>query len=307
MAALNLKSKFLGCMIGSALGDALGELAFRYRHKQSLIFQLQKLPKLRYTDDTAMAIGLAESIIKSGGLDLQNLGTTFKDNFQKEPWRGYGPGPPIVFTKATQTGLTYAEAAQTLFGGQGSFGNGAAMRVAPAGLFFYSSSNLYQMASLSASVTHAHPLGRDGAAVQAKAVSLAVNLSPEKSLPCSSFLKSLINFAQTQELKEKLKMIEKLIETDLSPSKAAQQLGRSVAVHESLPFAIYSFLRNNRSFQECVFCAILNGGDRDTLGAMAGAISGAYLGIESIPQFWREKLENKEYIENLALKLFQMK
>lgn len=307
MAVLDLKSKFLGGMIGSALGDAIGELAFRYRHKESLCLQLRKQPKLLYTDDTAMAIGLAESIIKRGSLDIQNLGTIFKANFQREPWRGYGPGPPLVFTKVAQTGLTYAEAAQTLFGGQGSFGNGAAMRVAPLGLFFHNSGNLYQMASLSASVTHAHPLGKDGAAVQAKAIALAVNLSPEESFPCSSFLKNLINFAQTKELKEKLKMIEKLIEANLLPPKVAQQLGRSVAVHESLPFAIYSFIRYHQSYKECLLCAVLNGGDRDTLGAMAGAISGAYLGIESIPQAWQERLENRKYIEELALKLFQLK
>ena len=53
-------------------------------------------------------------------------------------------------------------------------------------------------------------------------------------------------------------------------------------------------------------CAILNGGDRDTLGAMACGLSGAYLGIEAIPQAWWAKLENREYIEALALKLAEI-
>jgi poly(ADP-ribose) glycohydrolase ARH3 len=91
------------------------------------------------------------------------------------------------------------------------------------------------------------------------------------------------------------------------PSFAAEQLGRTVAVHESLPFALYSFLRHPKSFEDCLFCATLNGGDRDTLGAMACAISGAYLGIESIPQSWRQKLENRSYIEDLALKLSEIR
>jgi poly(ADP-ribose) glycohydrolase ARH3 len=47
----------------------------------------------------------------------------------------------------------------------------------------------------------------------------------------------------------------------------------------------------------------MNGGDRDTLGAMAGAISGAYLGLKAIPQAWRRKLENQAYIEQLASRL----
>jgi poly(ADP-ribose) glycohydrolase ARH3 len=67
-----------------------------------------------------------------------------------------------------------------------------------------------------------------------------------------------------------------------------------------MPFAVFSFLLHAQSFEECIFCAIMNGGDRDTLGAMAGAISGAYLGIDAIPLAWREKLENLAYIEHLA-------
>jgi poly(ADP-ribose) glycohydrolase ARH3 len=74
-------------------------------------------------------------------------------------------------------------------------------------------------------------------------------------------------------------------------------------VHESMPFALYAFLRHPQSFEDCLFCAIMNGGDRDTLGAMACGVSGAYLGVEAIPRAYREKLENCEYIESLARKL----
>jgi poly(ADP-ribose) glycohydrolase ARH3 len=73
-----------------------------------------------------------------------------------------------------------------------------------------------------------------------------------------------------------------------------------------MPFAIYSFLRYPKSFEACLFCAILNGGDRDTLGAMACAISGAYLGIEAIPKSWHDKLENRETIEHLASSLAEL-
>jgi poly(ADP-ribose) glycohydrolase ARH3 len=77
-------------------------------------------------------------------------------------------------------------------------------------------------------------------------------------------------------------------------------------MHESMPFAVYAFLRHPQSFEECLFCAILNGGDRDTLGAMACAASGAYLGIEAIPPTWREKIENRKHIEELASQLAGM-
>ena len=77
-----------------------------------------------------------------------------------------------------------------------------------------------------------------------------------------------------------------------------------IEVALSMPFAIFAFLRHPQSFEETLFTAILHGGDRDTLGAMACAISGAYLGIEAIPASWRRKLENRPYIEELASKLF---
>ena len=302
----DIESKYLGGMIGSALGDAIGELAFLYRKKENLCAQLDRLNVLRYTDDTAMSIGLAESIVGKGCLDQQDLGETFRKNFHKEPWRGYASGPPTIFSMVEQLGITYAEAAQTLFGGAGSLGNGAAMRIVPVGLFFHNSSDLYQIAHMSAAVTHAHPVGIDGAAVQAKAIALAVKLDRREAFPREVFIDTLIDFAGTPEMKEKMLLVQELINTNTTPSFAAEQLGRSVAVHESMPFALYSFLRHPKSFEDCLFCAILHGGDRDTLGAMACAISGAYVGIKAIPESWREKLENRSYIEDLASKLSEI-
>jgi poly(ADP-ribose) glycohydrolase ARH3 len=296
-------SRFLGCMLGSAIGDAIGELAFHNTSLNRLSYKLEMVKELIYTDDTAMAIGIAESLIERKYLDSEHLGKTFRKNFQKESWRGYASGPPTIFAAVAQTGTTYIEAAKSLFGGRGSFGNGAAMRVAPIGLVYHDSIDLYQQANLSASVTHAHPVGIDGAAVQAKAVALVVDLDPKQKFSSDEFLNSLIDFAQTQQMKNKLVLVQRLIAENVSPMRAAQHIGRSVTVHESLPFSIYSFLLYPKSFENCLFCSILNGGDRDTLGAMACAISGAYLGIEDLPRLWLQKLENRAYIEDLALKL----
>jgi poly(ADP-ribose) glycohydrolase ARH3 len=300
---IDMRGKFLGGMVGSAIGDAIGELAFSHLEKEGLCTQLDRLTEFRYTDDTAMSIGLAESIVRKGCLDQQDVGETFRYNYQREPWRGYASGPPTIFSMVEQSGIAYAEAARTLFGGGGSLGNGAAMRIVPVGLFFHSSPDLYEEACISASVTHAHPVGMDGAAVQARAVSLALKLEQKESFPLRVFINELIGFARTPEIQEKIEGVQRLINDNAPPSFAAVQLGRTVAVHESLPFSLYSFLRHPESFEDCLFCATLNGGDRDTLGAMACAISGAHLGIDSIPQSWRQKLENRVYIEDLAVRL----
>ena len=69
----DITKKYMGGMVGSALGDAIGELAFRYRNKEDLCLQIDRLEELRYTDDTAMSIGIAESLIKKVCLDQQDL------------------------------------------------------------------------------------------------------------------------------------------------------------------------------------------------------------------------------------------
>jgi len=304
---IDMKDKFSGSLVGSAIGDAIGELAFHFSSIERLKLKLERLNELIYTDDTAMTIGVGESLIKTGYLDTQDIGERFKRNFKNEPWRGYASGPPTIFTMVERTGVSYTEAAKSLFGGKGSFGNGAAMRAAPIGLLYFDSPNLYQEAYLSASVTHAHPIGIDGAAVQAKAVALVLNWDPEEDLPQTDFIYNLIAFAKTREMKSKLQLLQKLLEDEIPPMRAAQQIGRSVMAPESLPYALYCFLRHTKSFVNCLFCAILNGGDRDTLGAMACAVSGAYLGLESIPSVWRTKLENRSHIEHIAHRLFEMR
>jgi len=160
--------------------------------------------------------------------------------------------------------------------------------------------DLYEQVRISASVTQAHPIGIDGAAVLARAIARAVALSPQQPFPFESFCQQLIDYARTVEIRDKMVLVRNLITDQVSPTDAARRLGRTVAVHESMPFALYAFLRHPQSFEACLFCAVLNGGDRDTLGAMAGAVSGAYLGVGAIPLAWRQKLENGPYIEGLA-------
>jgi poly(ADP-ribose) glycohydrolase ARH3 len=300
------QARFLGGMIGSALGDAVGELAFRHPTRAGLLSAVGRRETLVYTDDTAMAIGLAESIVAVGGLDQRHLGDTFRANYWGEPWRGYGAGPPTVFALVERQGISYAEAARMLYGGQGSFGNGAAMRIAALGFFFHDAPDLYERARLSAAVTHAHPIGIDGAAVQARAIAQAVTLDPVEPFAADEFLQTLLDTARTPEVEAKLRRVRRLIHQGVPPQRAAMALGQGVAIQRSLPFAIFCFARHPDSFQDCLLCAALNGGDRDTLGAMACAISGAYLGVEAIPGTWREKLEKREAIEELAASLASM-
>lgn len=299
---INLESKFLGGMVGSALGDAIGEMAFRYRREEVLLEAVAKAEVLEYTDDSAMAVGIAESLSEVGRIETQHLGETFRKNYEREPWRGYASGPPTIFAEVRR-GASYTGAAESLFGGAGSFGNGAAMRVAPVGLFFFDSDDLYGQAEASARVTHCHPLGVDGAAVLAKALAMAAALDPAQEFPLGDFCRELREFVQTPEFQEKMGLVEEMAVGEIDIRDAAHRLGTNVTAHGSVPFAIFAFLRSPGSFKQCLFNAVLCGGDRDTLGAMACGVSGAYLGIEAIPAQWCERLENGAYMESLARKL----
>jgi poly(ADP-ribose) glycohydrolase ARH3 len=281
-----LKSKFLASCIGTAVGDQFGADGTRYTH------------------DTAMMIGIAESLIENKGFNQENMARTFIKNYEAEPWRGYGFGPPIVF-KMIQSGWSIDKAAQELYPG-GSFGNGSAMRIAPIGLFYYDNpEQLREITYKSSRITHSHSLGMEGATLQAYAVALAVNTEPEQFKKCD-FLKKLNNFIKTDLYKEKLKNMEMLLKESAGKPRVIKELGNTIEAFNSVPISIYSFLANV-GFESTLEYALSLGGDRDTISAMTGAIAGACYGIEKIPENCKSKLENREYIEKLAEKLWQVK
>lgn len=302
-----MKSKFLGALVGTGVGDALGA-PFEGRWQVSpeqVEAAAERLEALIYTDDTHMMIGMTESLIKSEGFDGRDMTYTFIRNYELEPFRGYGPGPPRIF-RAIRAGAAWDTTAQELYGG-GSFGNGSAMRIAPVGVFYYDDpAMLREVAHKSSQITHAHRLGKEGAALQAYAVALATKLEHKTAFDQDNFLTKLTDFVEEVIYKEKLAKIKELI-AQPDRARAAMELGNGIEAFNSVPSAIYSFLIHPDSFAQAVIHAVSLGGDTDTIGAMTGAIAGAYLGVEAIPNQWRDKLENRLYLTELAEKLWQLK
>ncbi len=302
-----LTESAVGALLGCAMGDAVGEMAFKFKERSDLMATAARLPVLRYTDDTAMAIALAESLVACGQLDAADLGDRFARAYEAEPWRGYGPGPPRIFARVAETGVSYAEAARSLYNGEGSLGNGAAMRVAPLGVALYPDlDRLYDAACASAEVTHAHPEGQDGAAVQATAVALATaHHVAGTELDPSDAAARLRATARTENLQAKMDIVARALAEDWTPVQAADAIGRSVAVGESMPFGLYAFLATPGDSLRCMDVAILNGGDRDTLGAMAMAIAGAYLGPQGLRKALANRVERRDDLADLGRRLAQ--
>jgi len=146
-------------------------------------------------------------------------------------------------------------------------------------------------------------MGIDGACLMSYAVGQLVNLDPNDKFPLNEFIIGLVKFSKNKEIRQKLLNVMELIAANRSPAEAAKELKLSQRVDETIPFAIYSFLKNKDSYRNSLFCAVLNGGDQDTLGSITGNLSGAYLGYDSIPKDWVSRIENSEYIESLSKQL----
>lgn len=257
-----------------------------------------RLGRGTYTDDTEMTIALAEALDERDEVDPEDLARRFLEGH--DPRRGYGAGTLSVF-ELWRRGVPVAEAAQRAFAGQGSLGNGAAMRIAPVGVRFADDpERLREQAQRSAAVTHAHPLGIDGAVVQASAVGAAMRGDP--------VLPECAAAATTDELRLRLDELDSMLAAPepARPEAVAARLGHTPAAHESVPAAVYAACAKP-TFSEAVSFAVRCGGDTDTIAAMAGAIAGAVHGSEAIPPEWLDALEDgprgRSHVAGLAERL----
>lgn len=300
----DLRDRFRGCLIGLAIGDALGAL-FEAQSAESLqvrfptVDHLLAYPdrELWYTDDTQMAIGVAQTLISHGEIVESTLCQSFVANYV--PSRGYGRGTRAVI-EAMEDGRDYRAVATRYFPG-GSNGNGAAMRVAPVGLFFHDcAERLCDEAHKSATPTHLHPWGIEGAQLLAMAISICARAGD--SGPLDDLLSTLHDAATSDEYRDRLRQAAAIV----NPADLAQ-LGNGIQALESVPTAIASFALCPGDYGRAIGQVILTGGDTDTLAAMTGALSGAYLGLPGIPPHLAALLERSpqgyDFLVDLADRL----
>ncbi|KAG0722445.1 Poly(ADP-ribose) glycohydrolase ARH3 [Chionoecetes opilio] len=317
-----MAGRFRGCLVGGLMGDCLGapfegeprasptmlNTYFKRLNDPNL-----KVPYKPYTDDTAMMRCVALSLIEEKGYVAQDMAKRFVKEFFAEPKRGYGSNVVDVFAvlRATKFRDVYSPAAMQ-FNGRGSYGNGGAMRVAPIALFCHASTEqeLVDTAKDMALLTHANRLGYNGAVLQCLAVHEALH-TPKNDLNCVIFIENLIKKMKKVEQLTKddiidegeepfvyVKKLEKVLELlerkeSIDRDQVEDELGVNISAHESVPTAIYSFVRASypipnieaeNEFQRTLHYAISLGGDTDTIASMAGSIAGAYYGMEKIPE-----------------------
>lgn len=285
-----------GALLGTFVGDALG-MPYEGQPPDAVPDRLEMVAarsgRGTYTDDTQMTIALAESLVGQGRVDADHLARSFIAAY--DPQRGYGSGTRRVLALLAD-GVSVGDAASQAFDGVGSLGNGAAMRVAPIAVRYADEPDtLPDAARRSARVTHTHPVGIDAAVAQVAAVAAA--LRGEDPLSAARAV------TDTPELRERLALVARLVDERPTPRAVATTLGNGSTGHESVSTAIY-VASTYQSFEDAVTFAICCGGDTDTIGAMAGAITGARNGASTIPQRWLDALEDgakgRSHVERLA-------
>jgi ADP-ribosylglycohydrolase len=279
---------------GLSVGDAFGERFFI-----SPLVALQKIldrvvPKApwSFTDDTIMAVSIVETLQVHACIEQDDLASRFATRYLSEPWRGYG-GTAHSILRSIAEGEPWHRAAGRAFGGEGSKGNGAAMRVAPVGAYF--AENLTEVvtnAAASAEVTHAHDDGIAGAIAVAVAAATAWQLRETDPAESTARLFEAV-LAHTPKSPTRAGILRAAqLPLQESPQVAAELLGSGELVisSDTVPFCIWCAARHLQNYEEAIWTTVAGLGDRDTTCAIVGGIV-ALSSRNEIPEQWRTTRE----------------
>lgn len=261
---------------GLSVGDAFGERFFvPTRVVETWIAQgaVDAPAPWPWTDDTAMAICLVETLETHGDVHLDDFAARLARRYAAEPWRGYGPGAHALFEQVSG-GVPWREAAAGLFG-TGSFGNGSAMRVAPLGAFYATDlASCAERASRSATVTHAHPEGRAGAVAVAIAAATWATVTGAEARRAALWENVLAHTPPGQ-------VRDRIVEASRIPPRAPVAMaaatlgnGSRVTAMDTVPFCLWAVSAHPGDLREALWTTVAGLGDRDTTCAIVAGILG---------------------------------
>jgi ADP-ribosylglycohydrolase len=305
------EDQLAGSLLGQALGDALGfvveseppEVAQAYvddwlRAGRAEQRSHSQFPFGQYTDDTQFARELLRSFEDRGGWDPAAFATRLSQLFREGQDVGAGWG-----TRSAALRLS----AGTHWSRSGTpspyAGNGSAMRACQLGLLFPDPANTRRVACEQSRITHLDSRCAAGAVAVARAASLAAARGPTHA---ADFLEDIAAAADPEDASVAAAIRALAGWARLEPAAAARQVhesgldpghsrwqGISAFVTPSVCWSLYAFLRSPDDYWETICTAIAVGGDTDTMAAIAGAISGARLGLEALPQALLPRLTDR--------------
>jgi ADP-ribosyl-[dinitrogen reductase] hydrolase len=268
-------------LLGTAVGDALGvpfekklpnfEGLLEWDGKTYLGSEHHKLLPGQYSDDTQMSLMVAESLIEHRSFNPDDLAARYVDWMASGRARGWG-STTLMAIQNLQAGKHWSES-----GIAGSEGNGTAMRAAPFGVYFRNDlKSLVAICKIDSSITHASPDAEAGSIAIALAAAYAVNDDTD------NLLEKIWEVLPDSKVKNTIYSLDSLINSEhITPQQALRVLGTKANVRETVPSALYCFLKFDK-YHEAIECAIRAGGDTDTTAAIVGGLFGAKLGMKAI-------------------------
>jgi ADP-ribosyl-[dinitrogen reductase] hydrolase len=307
--AAELLDRFRGCMLGLAVGDALGmpvegltrdEIAESLGEVREMVapgrdhFHCGLSPG-QYTDDTEQTLLLAETIIEAGFFDVERFASKLAD------WGRCWIADP---SKNRGVGWTSRTAIQELLrdrpwqeAGLSTPTCGSAMRTAPIGLVYHCNLDLVaRYADQQSLPTHSSKAARAGSIAVAVGVALSLlGFAPPRVLEMAAAFSERVD----RDFSRRLLIIKELHKLD--PAEALAEIGTSPMVVETVPAAFYCHLKFEP--EEALITAASSGGDTDSIASIAGALAGASRGSAWVPDGWLSCLEDRARIEQVATDL----
>lgn len=289
----NTTERYTGSILGLAIGDALGApVEFMQRDTFTPVSDYQIGGKFNvaigeYTDDTAMALCLAQSLIEKQGMDpqdqLDKYVAWYQDGYMSATGRSIGCGKTVLLSLMRFMRIRCNECGNSRM--KKGAGNGSLMRVAPVALFYAKDlQTAMEMAAISSYTTHGLKVCADACMMMTGLMVGALEGKEKKELLSESYAKYLLSLPSevvSQEIEEIICGSYKL--------KSREEISSSGYVVSTLEAALWAFYHTD-TFEEGVLLSVNLGHDADTVAAVYGQLAGAYYGVEGIPKHLRENL-----------------
>jgi ADP-ribosyl-[dinitrogen reductase] hydrolase len=300
--------RYRGAMLGLAVGDALGTtLEFKQpgsfpRHEDMTGGGPFDLQPGEWTDDTSMALCLAESLDETGGFDPVDQLTRYRRWFREGHLSSTGAcfdiGNTVIaaLRRFDETGEGYCGAVDAY-----TAGNGSLMRLAPVPLAFAKDPRVaIERCADSSRTTHAAPTAIDACRYYGGLiVGALMGVSKEQLLAP--------RYAPVPRLWDNAPLTTEIDEVAAGSfiQREPPEIKGVGFVVKALEAALWAFHRSD-NYRDGVLLAVNLGDDADTTGAIYGQLAGAYYGESGIPTLWRERLAKRELIESFGERLHTM-
>jgi len=296
-------NKFQGCLLGLACGDAVGVTAeFKPRGSFDPVTAMVGggpfgLKAGEWTDDTSMALCLAESLLEKSGFDARDQIERYL-RWWKE---GYNSSTGVCFDIGTTVRAALERFEQTGDSFSGSrhpqtAGNGSIMRLAPVPMAYWKDiDKAIEYSAASSKTTHGTQEAVDACRLFGVMIVLTLMGRPKEEI-----LFSTETFLDPKVLAPKIRDIQ----AGTYRNKSEAEIFGSGYVVKSLEAALWCFY-HSQTYEQAVLKAVNLGDDADTTGAVVGQLAGAYYGREEIPPAWLNIIVTRETIQSQAEKLFE--